>query len=125
MNLHRSWELPTVHIDNLTAAFDAVNYLYEQGHKRIGCIAGPEEMPLCHYRLQGYVQALRRCGLWSIPEHIAVATSPSKRKQSDEQLARSSTTAYCCLSRHSDVMALGALSQAKRQLGPKVPKTFP
>ncbi len=22
-------ELPTVHIDNLTAAFDAVNYLYE------------------------------------------------------------------------------------------------
>ena len=41
----------------------AVNYLYEQGHKRIGCIAGPEEMPLCHYRLQGYVQALRRCGI--------------------------------------------------------------
>ncbi len=32
-------ELPTVHIDNLTAAFDAVNYLYEQGHKRIGCIS--------------------------------------------------------------------------------------
>ncbi|XPE24857.1 hypothetical protein ACNKHM_11065 [Shigella sonnei] len=56
-------ELPTVHIDNLTAAFDAVNYLYLQGHKRIGCIAGPEEMPLCHYRLQGYVQALRRCGI--------------------------------------------------------------
>lgn len=50
-------ELPTVHIDNLTAAFNAVNYLHELGHQRIGCIAGPEDMPLCHYRLQGYVQA--------------------------------------------------------------------
>lgn len=49
-------ELPTVHIDNLTAAFNAVNYLHELGHRRIGCIAGPEEMPLCHYRLQGYVE---------------------------------------------------------------------
>ncbi|MDD0624335.1 hypothetical protein PSZ77_24125, partial [Shigella sonnei] len=25
-------ELPTVHIDNLTAAFDAVNYLYALAH---------------------------------------------------------------------------------------------
>jgi LacI family repressor for deo operon, udp, cdd, tsx, nupC, and nupG len=33
-------ELPTVHIDNLTAAFNAVNYLHELGHQRIGCIAG-------------------------------------------------------------------------------------
>lgn len=64
-------ELPTVHIDNLTAAFNAVNYLHELGHQRIGCIAGPEEMPLCHYRLQGYVQALRRCGIAVDPHYIA------------------------------------------------------
>ncbi|MGX5147747.1 DNA-binding transcriptional regulator CytR, partial [Enterobacter hormaechei] len=64
-------ELPTVHIDNLTAAFNAVNYLQELGHKRIGCIAGPEEMPLCHYRLQGYVQALRRTGAIVDPHYIA------------------------------------------------------
>ena len=62
-------ELPTVHIDNLTAAFNAVNYLQELGHKRIGCIAGPEEMPLCHYRLQGYVQALRRTGV-TVDPHL-------------------------------------------------------
>ena len=64
-------ELPTVHIDNLTAAFNAVNYLLELGHKRIGCIAGPEEMPLCHYRLRGYVQALRRTGIIVDPHFIA------------------------------------------------------
>lgn len=71
-------ELPTVHIDNLTAAFNAVNYLQELGHKRIGCIAGPEEMPLCHYRLRGYVQALRRTGVTVDPHYIARGNFPSK-----------------------------------------------
>ncbi len=56
-------ELPTVHIDNLTAAYEAVNYLHELGHKRIACVAGPEHFPLCQYRLQGYIQALRRNGI--------------------------------------------------------------
>lgn len=114
-------ELPTVHIDNLTAAFDAVNYSYEQGHKRIGCIAGPEEMPLCHYRLQGYVQALRRCGIMVDPQYIArgdfTFEAGSKAMQQLLDLPQPPTAVFC----HSDVMALGALSQAKRQ-GLKVPE---
>ncbi|MCW0136729.1 DNA-binding transcriptional regulator CytR [Escherichia coli] len=114
-------ELPTVHIDNLTAAFDAVNYLYEQGHKRIGCIAGPEEMPLCHYRLQGYVQALRRCGIMVDPQYIArgdfTFEAGSRAMQQLLDLPQPPTAVFC----HSDVMALGALSQAKRQ-GLKVPE---
>ncbi|EFK2754084.1 DNA-binding transcriptional regulator CytR [Escherichia coli] len=114
-------ELPTVRIDNLTAAFDAVNYLYEQGHKRIGCIAGPEEMPLCHYRLQGYVQALRRCGIMVDPQYIArgdfTFEAGSKAMQQLLDLPQPPTAVFC----HSDVMALGALSQAKRQ-GLKVPE---
>ena len=114
-------ELPTVHIDNLTAAFDGVNYLYEQGHKRIGCIAGPEEMPLCHYRLQGYVQALRRCGIMVDPQYIArgdfTFEAGSKAMQQLLDLPQPPTAVFC----HSDVMALGALSQAKRQ-GLKVPE---
>ncbi|EHU0089244.1 DNA-binding transcriptional regulator CytR [Escherichia coli] len=114
-------ELPTVRIDNLTAAFDAVNYLYEQGHKRIGCIAGPEEMPLCHYRLQGYVQALRRCGIMVDPQYIArgdfTFEAGSKAMQQLLDLPQPPTAVFC----HSDVMALGALSQAKHQ-GLKVPE---
>ncbi|HBN2443111.1 TPA: substrate-binding domain-containing protein, partial [Escherichia coli] len=104
-----------------TAAFDAVNYLYEQGHKRIGCIAGPEEMPLCHYRLQGYVQALRRCGIMVDPQYIArgdfTFEAGSKAMQQLLDLPQPPTAVFC----HSDVMALGALSQAKRQ-GLKVPE---
>ena len=113
-------ELPTVHIDNLTAAFNAVNYLHELGHQRIGCIAGPEEMPLCHYRLQGYVQALRRSGITIDPHYIARGnfTYEAGANALKQLLAlpQPPTAVFC----HSDVMALGALSYAKRQ-GLKVP----
>ena len=113
-------ELPTVHIDNLTAAFNAMNYLLELGHKRIGCIAGPEDMPLCHYRLQGYVQALRRSGITVDPHFIArgdftYEAGANALKQLLE-LPQPPTAVFC----HSDVMAPGALSYAKRQ-GLKVP----
>lgn len=56
-------ELPTVHIDNLTSAFEAVNYLTQIGHKKIAQISGPEEAALCQFRHQGYQQALRRAGI--------------------------------------------------------------
>ena len=113
-------ELPTVHIDNLTAAFNAVNYLREQGHQYIGCIAGPEEMPLCHYRLQGYVQALRRSGITVDPHYIArgdfTFAAGSEALERLLSLPKPPTAVFC----HSDVMALGALSYAKRR-GLKVP----
>ena len=113
-------ELPTVHIDNLTAAFNAVNYLHELGHQRIGCIAGPEDMPLCHYRLQGYVQALRRSGITVDPHYIARGnfTFEAGANALEQLLAQPvpPTAVFC----HSDVMALGALSLAKRR-GLKVP----
>ncbi|MEX5412558.1 DNA-binding transcriptional regulator CytR [Atlantibacter hermannii] len=114
-------ELPTVHIDNLTAAFNAVNYLHELGHDQIACIAGPEEMPLCHYRLQGYVQALRRSGMQVDPHYIARGdfTFNAGAQALDQllNLPNPPTAIFC----HSDVMALGALSQAKRR-GYKVPE---
>ncbi|QFH69325.1 DNA-binding transcriptional regulator CytR [Enterobacter sp. E76] len=114
-------ELPTVHIDNLTAAFNAVNYLHELGHDQIACIAGPEEMPLCHYRLQGYVQALRRSGMQVDPHYIARGdfTFNAGAQALDQllNLPNPPTAIFC----HSDVMALGALSQAKRR-GYRVPE---
>ena len=114
-------ELPTVHIDNLTAAFNAVNYLHELGHKLIGCIAGPEEMPLCHYRLQGYVQALRRSGITVDPHYIArgdfTYEAGANALEQLLELPQPPTAIFC----HSDIMALGALSLAKRR-GLKIPE---
>lgn len=114
-------ELPTVHIDNLTAAFEAVNHLYQLGHRRIACIAGPEEMPLCQYRLQGYIQALRRNGLTVDPDYIVrgdfTFEAGSEALKQLMALPEPPDALFC----HSDIMALGAMSQAKRN-GLRVPQ---
>lgn len=114
------FELPSVHIDNLTAAYEAVDYLFTLGHRRIACISGPESVPLCQYRVEGYIQAMRRHGIAN-PGHRIF------RGQLDYQTGASglnnlisrqpAPTAIFC---HSDVIAFGALSQA-RQNGMQVP----
>ncbi|MFZ4834723.1 DNA-binding transcriptional regulator CytR [Rouxiella sp. Mn2063] len=114
-------ELPTVHIDNLTAAFEAVNYLLRLGHKHIACITGPENMPLCQYRLQGYIQALRRSGI-NVDSHAIIRGDFDFESgaQALDQLMNLSTppTAIFC---HNDIMAIGAMYQAKK-IGLRIPQ---
>jgi len=113
--------LPTVHIDNLTAAFEAVNHLLQLGHRQIACIAGPEAMPLCQYRTQGYIQALRRSNLTVDPTYIVRGDfSFEAGAQALKQLMalpQPPRALFC----HSDMLALGAMNQAKR-LGLRVPQ---
>jgi LacI family transcriptional regulator, repressor for deo operon, udp, cdd, tsx, nupC, and nupG len=45
--------IPSVHIDNATAASDAMTHLYKLGHRRIGVITGPLVSPLSRDRLAG------------------------------------------------------------------------
>ncbi|MDL4913176.1 MAG: DNA-binding transcriptional regulator CytR [Enterobacterales bacterium endosymbiont of Blomia tropicalis] len=113
--------LPTVHIDNLTASFEAVNHLLQLGHTQIACIAGPETMPLCQYRLQGYLQAMRRSGLAIDPTYIVrgnftfeAGVAALKQLLALPQPPRA---LFC----HSDIIALGAIKQAKR-MGLRVPE---
>ena len=54
---------PTVRIDNVRAAEDAVNHLLEFGHKRIAYINGPASSPLSKDRLKGYRRALKSAGI--------------------------------------------------------------
>src|SRR5437899_9400568 len=45
--------VPSVHIDNAKAAYEAMDHLYRLGHKRIGVIPGPLVIPLSRGRSQG------------------------------------------------------------------------
>ncbi|WP_413285672.1 DNA-binding transcriptional regulator CytR [Vibrio sp. MA40-2] len=114
-------ELPTVHIDNLTSAFEAVNYLTQMGHKKIAQISGPEESALCKFRHQGYQQALRRAG---IALNSAYCTSSNftfeggaKALRKLQSLPDAPTAIFC----HNDTMAIGAIQEAKK-LGLRVPQ---
>ena len=110
-----------MHIDNLTAAFEAVHYLHQLGHRQIACVAGPEQMPLSHYRLQGYVQALRRNGITVESSYITRGdfTYEAGAQALTALMAQPKppTAVFC----HSDVMAIGVLSQAKK-MGLRIPQ---
>ncbi|MBC8945741.1 MULTISPECIES: DNA-binding transcriptional regulator CytR [Xenorhabdus] len=113
--------LPTVHIDNLTSAFNATHHLQKIGHKRIACITGPDTMPLCQYRLQGYIQALRRTGVPIRDEYIVrgdfTHESGAESVETLLTLPEPPSAIFC----HSDVMAIGAMWQAKK-MGLKLPE---
>ncbi|MFM2579004.1 DNA-binding transcriptional regulator CytR [Vibrio fortis] len=113
-------ELPTVHIDNLTSAFEAVNYLAQLGHKRIAQISGPTSATLCQFRQQGYQQALRRAGVNMNPAYSTVGDFTFEAgAQAVRQLLAlpEQPTAIFC---HNDAMAIGAIQEAKK-LGLRVP----
>ncbi|WP_263862215.1 DNA-binding transcriptional regulator CytR [Vibrio panuliri] len=114
-------ELPTVHIDNLTSAFEVVNYLTQLGHKRIAQISGPQDAALCQFRQQGYLQALRRAGISMNPSYSIHGNfsfeDGAKAVRQLLTLPEPPTAIFC----HNDAMAIGAIQEAKR-LGLRVPQ---
>ncbi|MGL5250413.1 MAG: DNA-binding transcriptional regulator CytR [Enterovibrio sp.] len=113
--------LPTVHIDDLTAAFNAVSYLTHLGHKHIAQIISKAPSAVTQFRVQGYQQALRRAGI-PISAHYNVTAQDSfadgARAMAQLLAQRVPPTAVFC---HSDALAIGAMQQAK-QLGFCVPR---
>ncbi|WP_117235990.1 DNA-binding transcriptional regulator CytR [Vibrio maerlii] len=114
-------ELPTVHIDNLTSAFEAVNYLAQLGHKKIAQIAGPEDATLCQFRHQGYQQALRRAGAVMTDDYVVHGDfsfeAGAKAVRELLALPEPPTAIFC----HNDTMAIAAIKEAKI-LGLRVPQ---
>jgi LacI family transcriptional regulator len=53
-------DMDAVVINNTKAAFDAVSYLVETGHRRIAIVNGDRSLPLYQERYKGYVQALEK-----------------------------------------------------------------
>ncbi|GMA64579.1 LacI family transcriptional regulator [Alicyclobacillus fastidiosus] len=52
------FDIPTVTIDNVSAAREATQHLVNLGHRRIGFISGPLSIVLGRDRLKGYRQAM-------------------------------------------------------------------
>src|SRR6185312_13154459 len=54
--------IPSVHIDNATAASDAMDHLYRLGHRRVGIVTGPLVSPLSRDRLRGATSRAKKAG---------------------------------------------------------------
>jgi LacI family repressor for deo operon, udp, cdd, tsx, nupC, and nupG len=112
--------VPSAHVDNEGAAYEAMNHLYGLGHRNIGVITGPLASPLSRDRLRGAQRCAREHGKgrsltvlngdFSIDSGIAAAA---------RLLAQETPpTAMFCF---SDEMAIGVLDYAHRS-GLSVPE---
>lgn len=106
--------IPSVHIDNATAAADAMDHLYKLGHRRIGIITGPLASPLSRDRLTGATERARKAraerdlvvmnGDFSIESGAVAAERMFGRDQPP--------TAIFCF---NDEMAMGVIETARRR----------
>ena len=112
--------VPSVHIDNAKAAYQAMDHLYGLGHRRIGIVTGPLVSPLSRDRLRGATARAKKekaerefiviHGDFSIESGAAAA---------ERLLGRSERpTAVFCF---NDEMAMGVVEVARR-MGARVPQ---
>lgn len=66
---------PSVCVDNERGLAMAVTYLAGLGHRRIGHIAGPQDVSTGLARYRGYLSAMRAAGLPIEPEFVTIAKS--------------------------------------------------
>ena len=64
---------PTVSIDNYTAAAETIDYLINQGHRRIALLSADNDFISTQQRRQGYEDVLRKAGLPCGGELVALA----------------------------------------------------
>jgi len=111
--------VPSVHIDNAKAAYEAMGHLYDLGHRRIAVITGPLVSPLSRDRLRGAMARATAAGAkddfivlhgdFSIESGIAAAERVLGRHDGP-------TAVFC----FNDEMAMGVIETARRR-GVSVP----
>jgi LacI family repressor for deo operon, udp, cdd, tsx, nupC, and nupG len=106
--------VPSVHIDNATAAAEAMEHLYELGHRRIGVVTGPLLSPLSRDRLTGALSAAARR---EVQADVMVTHGDFSIRSGSESAAEllqeaNPPTAIFCF---NDEMAIGVIAEARRR----------
>ena len=108
--------LPVVGMDNVGGAHAMIEHLYEQGHRRISILAGPEGNYDSDQRLLGCRGAFERLGLRFGPSSIwrGAFTLESGTRAIRDYLETTQVLpdAIFCL---NDAMAIGVLSELRRR----------
>ncbi len=114
-------DFPAVMVDNMGGATQAVQHLIDLGHRRIGCIAGPNGSTTAADRLTGYRNALAQNGLPFDERLVRRGTwSPESGYLLAKELLEGPEKPTAIFSAN-DQMAFGVI-KAARELGLTVPK---
>ena len=111
---------PSVSVDHVSGAQQAVRHLLEQGHRRIGFINGPERLRPCRERTEGAARAISEFGL--APDSLVsigvnLMNADSGCEAMSALLDQTPLTAVFCV---NDFVAMGAM-RAVRSRGLTVP----
>jgi len=119
-------EIPSVSVDNFTAMENAVQYLYDLGHRKIGFITFPfDNQTTIKRRYEGYCSALKKNGLIYNRDYVVIddqirldelkgTYAVIKQKFQDKKIP----TAIITL---ADFLAIGAI-KALKEVGLSVPE---
>ena len=113
-NKVKALSIPYVDLDNVKGAFLATEHLIKLGHRRIGIIMGPDDIPASDKRREGYKRALEEYGLqyderWVEQEAQLRSDPGSGYSAMMRLLERDPPTALCTF---NDQYALGAIRAA-------------
>lgn len=113
-------DIPKVCFDNKNAMVQAVEVLYNNGHRRIAFLQGPSEAYNAKLRYEGYQEGLRKVGI-SLDETLVV--QGDYKMDSGEHITQVllQRTEFTAIIASNDLMALGAC-KAIRKAGRSVPE---
>jgi LacI family transcriptional regulator len=102
--------IPSVHLDNVTASYEAVTYLIQKGHRTIGMIRVSGDNSVGGDRFEGYRQALSDAGItlkeeWVVESGLSVEDGNVAMRQIMDSGAQP-TAVFCS----TDWIAVGAMN---------------
>ena len=114
--------LSSVYIDNISAAYNAVNYLFQQGHRSIGYIMGVQSTTSGYERLLGVKKFYQEKGITLDNRFISIDhfTFKAGNEAMKRFLLQEDTNSLTAIFAASDYQAAGA-EKALKETGLKVP----
>jgi LacI family transcriptional regulator len=114
-------EVSCIAIDNIRGALDAVNYLIDLGHRKIGHITGDLITQAAAWRFEGYKRALKKNNIEFRQDYVFKTDySRGQARLAAEKLIKMPQAAPTAVFVASDSMALEVMTVA-RELGRKIP----
>ena len=111
----------SVHATNHQGAMDAMNYLFELGHRRIGFISGRAELESSTRRLKGYRDALEKAGIGVDEQLIAAGDYTTITGVNGTRQLLSLENPPTAIFASNDQMAMGVY-QVAEEMGLRIPE---
>jgi LacI family transcriptional regulator len=109
-------KIPNIHYvacNMVNGTVEAINFLFKKGHRIIGMINGPEKLPACKERLEGYIQAMTKSRLKYDPNLVVNCDLTKPGVCSATQKLLTGKRRPSAIVAFNDYVALDAVQQAR------------